>query len=637
MKLKNINKTYMNALIPEKEGSTLITSTFSQKNLSKIVLLIIILGLCPQFLIASKFNAFESSINDTSGVELSDMLTKIRLEQEFDYKIREQLSTFLETNRFMVNSTVEIKLIQNNDNNDNGIIKNTESKENQELPGIPSLPSFLLLNGVSDKLMMKENPQEFTSYVYVQSISVQLLIDEDYSPSDLDFIKRIVENTLKMKPSRGDLVQINQVAFPKKVNQIISISDSLNNITVSLDESSTSTTLPTLKFPIWWLVAAVILSGIMVFLYFIYKKFDAIQSEVQSNTATVSGSERSQQISGNLVKKAEINDIDNKELQRTEKDPVRLFVTMVKNNPSDLGRFLEHEFTNKNVNVLKTLVTVDKKLVFALEPYISPKIFKLMSSWLFANESNYYEIDSVQSLLDQVSERKNPNGIVYKFTPNQCFNFIHLMTNYELLMLMDNLSSEETVILLGHLDVFRFNDIMEQMDDKKIAEIWKVFDTAHYILLKEYEEAAQKIFSKSGKLLNTPKLTKTQLEGLVEALENTVGSKKDAMLNSLREISSDFSKSMLKHILRIEDLFTATDQVIEEILSDLSTKSIATVCTLVDEARSEMIMNSRAEREKIYIKSLIKKGFSNDEIRQAEFEVITKMKQSLYFKPNYEN
>lgn len=572
---------------------------------------------------------------DTVDKQLTEILTKTRIEQEFDQKIREQLSTIIKENRFVVNSSVDISLAYLRDET----IRREgdqqfENLRNQELPGTPSLPGFLLFKGLNTTSVSGGSYSSANSsmFIVIKQINVELLINQDYTAEERDFIRRLIQTAVKMNTERGDAVRINQIAFPENEEQTISISDSLNKLTVEEGESDKAAFSFLQKNPIWATLSGLLLMGLILISYFLFrKKGEQEVPEKESIAMMRNQNYQPEQDTGAPAYATEAVQVEK------VREPVGAFTELVKKNPCDMARFIEYEYRLHKEPTLQVLLTVDKKLIVAMKPYVSEEFYKILTNELFASDDTRYNVEAVQYFLDEIEKRINRDALVYKFLPNQTFSFINLLPIKHLVKLVQDLKPFSAAVILGHLDLKMFNKISEHLSVDHIAEIWQYLPMVHSINLESYEDLSGKIFKKSRKLLTKKNLPKLQLISLAEALEQTESSKKDLIMHNLKKKGSEFSSTILDQVVSVEDLFEMDAEVISELLSDFEPKEVAVICSVIDPEQAAIILKMRGDREKLLTDSYLTREISKQDQKIVQAKLLRRMKESSYFRNKNEN
>ncbi|MEP1140494.1 MAG: hypothetical protein ABJH44_09720, partial [Balneola sp.] len=166
----------------------------------------------------------QSSNNQTATQ--SAALQIASLEQAYDSQIIQILSNHFDRKKFFVDVNIDAEFITETvQTTDNQIVSR---RPQTFLPGLPFLPDENLQNSTTNQTPETVVNQNTFKSLQLNSIAVNIYADTSLTVTDIQFMTRVAGFAAKIDASRGDLINITQLAIPDpsfKPASVITIQD----------------------------------------------------------------------------------------------------------------------------------------------------------------------------------------------------------------------------------------------------------------------------------------------------------------------------------------------------------------------------------------------------------------------------
>ena len=184
-------------------------NTLVKKNLRKYLMLRYLFSL----LIVLCISGLSARAQSSGVISQSGQLQIASLEQAYDSQIILILSNHFDRKKFFVDVNIEAEFIEETlqTPGTQTITRNSQSF----LPGLPFLPDENLQNSQTTQAT-PQNTTNQTTYKTLQlnSLAVNIYADTSLSDTDLDFMRRVTGFAAKIDFTRGDVINITQLAIP---------------------------------------------------------------------------------------------------------------------------------------------------------------------------------------------------------------------------------------------------------------------------------------------------------------------------------------------------------------------------------------------------------------------------------------
>lgn len=590
------------------------------------------------------FQTNESSINESSTDDISLYILSNQYESLLEQRINTRLSYYFPSSSFIV--AVDINLLENNYTKGTGSVNPGQQPEDQSL--WTAVPQFLL----SEESTPDEINNELAAAlgINLNNILVQVNLDQNagYTNQDQTFIRFAIENIIKYEEERGDQINIQSRLFPNALladnpttglsnQRMFSLMDSIgaslnpnqlgNNQVAAMAESlENRINLLFLGF--------LFIFGVVVALFFIRRKRDDQNAIGSNNPVVITGSNQSffredvtasNEIIRNLnhtirnegLIEYSLNKDDNKEDRETES--LRFLMKLTSERPTDMARILEFWFNSDKEKTIQTILSIDLKILMMLSPYITKSVYKdivgIMNDLMEQDHTDFKY--SLEELAREIKAYEQPQSFIFKYQPVKDFNFIQLLKEKEITLLLAMLSLRDIALVFSHLSRDMLLKISAKMDTTLLNNVIKQMYIIQKITLSEYRRRAGQIFKEIHLNQEYDHLPDSLVTDVVSIIEGLEIDKQQEIIHGMKLDVDTNTAEIAQNVITLESIHDLDNVSLEKVIKPIKMDVLALAIKGFKEEFQERLLGFRPERERVYIKKIL----SSEQSSVAEIKV----------------
>lgn len=552
----------------------------------------------------------------TSNTSAQNQRETARLERHYEVQLKNALSNYYDENSYLVDASVELREVRV----PNNYQRSTQREEPvglETLPGLPILPEGFSRSVDEDTV----KPSEFSKALEISQKSMRVIVDTSYTFDDISFVEELVRSEANLEEERGDIVTVDQRAFPRGKNGLAvqqtqqttseSQQDSLQNEESPNEAGFFSLQNPEfLRYLIYGLIAFVLILVTALFLSARGKDedeeetrqrkrqdeaFNELKAEIQSLKETDSDEDEQPQITP-----------ERKAL--FEKD--RSYITnQYISHPKKVANLLEKWITSDpDDGVLKAAKAIkggNPKLLATLRPVLEREHFDALQYCLDDMSPMPVHEQMKQAREFRKELQDSSNGEDRDDSDHDMFNFINQLTDEQILHLFKDESDDMIAIALAQLDGDRAADILQLLDEKRRTSILVKMGNIDDLSIDAYKEVANHFSEKALKIINMKYVAADGVQSILQLIDTLPVNQQEEYVQSIAETDLELAQKVRKYFVGFSDIPDVENHILEEVLNELETETLILALIGADEEIYERIMEFRPNREQRLIKSEI--------------------------------
>ncbi len=569
------------------------------------------------------------------------------------------------------------------------VVQPQEDIKIENLPGLPFIPPNLQSNRPTGQDSIKASG--FDARFQLTRLNIKVLVDTSYSDEDVDFVEEAASLIANADEFRGDIVSVNKTVFPRNnraINQnikntpsrsIITQLDTTNrsdNIVTQTEEereeSTDNTFIPASPDTIiqmitlerekkeflgidWnnpehllYVIIALGLLFISSLLFAISRKSKSKNEEQlvqdqgfkkpvhQADKPGISGApiiSGTPVIPGTIPPESQIGPTV-KEMAKFEGDKTFIANVCI-SKPKIVADILTEWIKNDNeqgtAKAVKSLVSVDEKLINILKPYMSSNIYELINygidnSGSLTLEERIYETENFRS---SITTYKAPTESGE--SQNSLFDFVDQLTDHQILHLMKEESNEMISILLAQVAGERAGIILQKMDEDKRISVLLKMGKINNIPISVYKKVASHFSNKALDISDMKYVAADGVETILNTIETMPLSEQDAYVASIAEQDLELAKKIKKYFIGFDDLPKVKIELIKSALDEIPSETLILALRTAPAAVREKVLKSRTKRDQQLILSEIEmpSDATNSEVEDAQKTILYAVRRKM--------
>lgn len=535
------------------------------------------------------------------------------------------------------------------------VVQPQEDIKIENLPGLPFIPPNLQSNRPSRQDSIKASG--FDARFKLTRLNIKVLVDTSYSDEDVDFVEEATSLIANADEFRGDIVSVSKKVFPRNnraINQNIKNTPSRSVIT-QLDTTNTVTSITTQtdekaeeeieettdnKFisaapdtiiqtvtverekkeflGIDWnnpehLLYVIIGLGLLFISTLVFavsrkSKSKDIEQLEQNQGFEKPVHQTAKPIISETLSPESQNGPTVKEMAKFEGDKTfiaNLCISKPKVIASILSEWIKNDNEQGTVKAVKSLVSVDEKLINILKPHLSSDIFEIINYGInnFGALTLEERINETESFRSSITTYKT--STVAEESQSSLFDFVDQLTDQQILHLMKEESDEMISILLAQIAGERAGIVLQKMDeDKRISVILKM-GKINNIPISVYKKVASHFSKKALDISDMKYVAADGVDTILNTIETLPLSEQDAYVSSIAEQDLELAKKIKKYFIGFDDLPKVKIELIKSALDEIPSETLILALRTAPAAVREKVLKSRTKRDQQLILSEI--------------------------------
>ena len=560
------------------------------------------------------------------------------------------------------------------------VVQPQEDIKIENLPGLPFIPPNLQSNRPTGQDSIKASG--FDARFQLTRLNIKVLVDTSYSDEDVDFVEEAASLIANADEFRGDIVSVSKKVFPRNSRAfeqdvkkptapsptiLLDSNNIVNNIQeqpiedteegIVNDISPISAVLPDTVFQtlveereqklflgIDWnnpehlifIILALAILSIATFIYAVSRKpktnndEDTIQNREQSKTIL----NRPQSITTELNEEQSYKGPTVKEMAKFEGDKTfiaNMCISKPKIISSMFSEWIANDEEQGTTKVVKSLISVDEKLINILKPYMSSNIYEIINYGIdnFGSLTLEEKINETENLRSSITTYKTPKESEDKET--SIFEFVDQLTDQQILHLMKDESNEMISILLAQVAGERAGIVLQKMDENKRISVLLKMGKINNIPISVYKKVASHFSTKALAISDMKYVASDGVETILNTIETMPLSEQDAYVASIAEQDLELAKKIKKYFIGFDDLPKVKIELIKSALDEIPSETLILALRTAPAAVREKVLKSRTKRDQQLILSEIEmpSDATNSEVEDAQKTILYAVRRKM--------
>ena len=560
------------------------------------------------------------------------------------------------------------------------VVQPQEDIKIENLPGLPFIPPNLQSNRPTGQDSIKASG--FDARFQLTRLNIKVLVDTSYSDEDVDFVEEAASLIANADEFRGDIVSVSKKVFPRNSRAfeqdvkkptapsptiLLDSTNIVNNIQeqpiedteegIVNDISPISAVLPDTVFQtlveereqklflgIDWnnpehlifIILALAILSIATFIYAVSRKpktnndEDTIQNREQSKTIL----NRPQSITTEINEEQSYKGPTVKEMAKFEGDKTfiaNMCISKPKIISSMFSEWIANDEEQGTTKVVKSLISVDEKLINILKPYMSSNIYEIINYGIdnFGSLTLEEKINETENLRSSITTYKSPKESEDKET--SIFEFVDQLTDQQILHLMKDESNEMISILLAQVAGERAGIVLQKMDENKRISVLLKMGKINNIPISVYKKVASHFSTKALAISDMKYVASDGVETILNTIETMPLSEQDAYVASIAEQDLELAKKIKKYFIGFDDLPKVKIELIKSALDEIPSETLILALRTAPAAVREKVLKSRTKRDQQLILSEIEmpSEATNSEVEDAQKTILYAVRRKM--------
>ena len=560
------------------------------------------------------------------------------------------------------------------------VVQPQEDIKIENLPGLPFIPPNLQSNRPTGQDSIKASG--FDARFQLTRLNIKVLVDTSYSDEDVDFVEEAASLIANADEFRGDIVSVSKKVFPRNSRAfeqdvkkptapsptiLLDSNNIVNNIQeqpiedteegIVNDISPISAVLPDTVFQtlveereqklflgIDWnnpehlifIILALAILSIATFIYAVSRKpktnndEDTIQNREQSKTIL----NRPQSITTEINEEQSYKGPTVKEMAKFEGDKTfiaNMCISKPKIISSMFSEWIANDEEQGTTKVVKSLISVDEKLINILKPYMSSNIYEIINYGIdnFGSLTLEEKINETENLRSSITTYKTPKESEDKET--SIFEFVDQLTDQQILHLMKDESNEMISILLAQVAGERAGIVLQKMDENKRISVLLKMGKINNIPISVYKKVASHFSTKALAISDMKYVASDGVETILNTIETMPLSEQDAYVASIAEQDLELAKKIKKYFIGFDDLPKVKIELIKSALDEIPSETLILALRTAPAAVREKVLKSRTKRDQQLILSEIEmpSDATNSEVEDAQKTILYAVRRKM--------
>ena len=560
------------------------------------------------------------------------------------------------------------------------VVQPQEDIKIENLPGLPFIPPNLQSNRPTGQDSIKASG--FDARFQLTRLNIKVLVDTSYSDEDVDFVEEAASLIANADEFRGDIVSVSKKVFPRNSRAfeqdvkkptapsptiLLDSTNIVNNIQeqpiedteegIVNDISPISPVLPDTVFQtlveereqklflgidwnnpehLLYIILALAILFITALMFAVSRKpktkndEEVVQDKGKANTI----SNIPQSITTELNEEHSRKGPTVKEMAKFEGDKTfiaNMCISKPKIISSMFSEWIANDEEQGTSKVVKSLISVDEKLINILKPHMSSNIYEIISYGIDNSGSLSLEerINETENLRSSITTYKSPKESEDKET--SMFDFVDQLTDQQILHLMKDESNEMISILLAQVAGERAGIVLQKMDEDKRISVLLKMGKINNIPISVYKKVASHFSTKALAISDMKYVAADGVETILNTIETMPLSEQDAYVASIAEQDLELAKKIKKYFIGFDDLPKVKIELIKSALDEIPSETLILALRTAPAAVREKVLKSRTKRDQQLILSEIEmpSEATNSEVEDAQKTILYAVRRKM--------
>ena len=595
-----------------------------------------------------------------------------KYERYYEVVLDNALSDYYREGTFIVDvkATLERILVPNGYQ----VVQPQEDIKIENLPGLPFIPPNLQSNRPTGQDSIKASG--FDARFQLTRLYIKVLVDTSYSDEDVDFVEEAASLIANADEFRGDIVSVSKKVFPRNSRAfeqdikkptapsttiLLDSTNIINNIqeqpNEDLEENIVNDILPDTVFQtlveereqklflgidwnnpeqLLYIILALAILFITALIFAVSRKPKTKNDEevVQDKGKAKTTLNIPQSIVNEVNEEYSHKGPTIKELAKFEGDKtfiVNMCISKPKIISSMFSEWIANDEEQGSSKVVKSLISVDEKLIKILKPHMSSNIYEIISYGIDNSGSLSLEerMNETENLRSSITTYKSPKKSEDKET--SMFDFVDQLTDQQILHLMKDESNEMVSILLAQFAGERAGIVLQKMDEDKRISVLLKMGKINSIPISVYKKVASHFSTKALAISDMKYVAADGVETILNTIETMPLSDQDAYVASIAEQDLELAKKIKKYFIGFDDLPKVKIELIKSALDEIPSETLILALRTAPAAVREKVLKSRTKRDQQLILSEIEmpSEATNSEVEDAQKTILYAVRRKM--------
>ncbi len=466
----------------------------------------------------------------------------------------------------------------------------------------------------------------------IDRIRVFLAVDSSVSPTNAEFYRNLISNTLRLDARRGDNIVLTTTNFPKEDKVPGS-----NSVTVNArleqnpeNQGAMMSMINDLGNNLSMILGIGLgLVGLLIFIGLIWRQkrgTEALAAALSANKSESSGAGMGEgagyngQMNGQMMQGMPAIQMQTEMVMHQDQQQADLrasdpLMDWLINDRTNLAFTFERWSREQGANGIQ-------KMVMLLYPYgnhfldmltelLEPKTAHAVDmAWRRWSPEN----------LDSAAQKRALDELVLAMRNQRQFGnfpFVIYLKDDEIVTLLEDEPAINCLMVLEGLSAARKSVLMNMFGVEKASDILSSYPALAAIRFDEYAELSTNLFKKLKEIRESKGKNVEAFKQVLATIEQQSISQQEEMLDKLRDSNRELYAYVREHITLWSDIPEIADEVLQQAMGALDSDSLAALISS-DTVLQERLLPFRAPREQLLIKDLLNQGNINTNKTEKE-------------------
>lgn len=567
---------------------------------------------------------FSLKAQSSGVISQSGQLQIASLEQAYDSQIILILSNHFDRKKFFVDVNIDAEFIEETIQTPGTqtIARNPQSF----LPGLPFLPDENLQNSQTTQATPQNTTNQSTfKTLQLNSLAINIYADTSLSDTDLDFMRRVTGFAAKVDFTRGDVINITQLAIPNP--------DFEPTVVISnTEEPEPKSLLSSFQdYLVEIILLAVFLLGL--FGYGIFRN-SKDKSDFQAQR---------QKLKSDITLEGSLNPDSNLSFFGSSKEHSRDIVSefeLVSENffkyPQEVSLvfefWIDSDEKNGPSNVAEVVSAVDSSSLKLLQNHIDEEKLETIKESIrnlppMSIDEKYRAAKYFNSVIEDENTDEKSNK---KHAKLGLFKFLTHLSDDLLTELIKTENNVSAALIIDYLPEDKAASILNTFERSRAAEIMLKMSTLHTLSYKEQSKISSGLFEKAILVRDNVHEQDFGVENILPILENLPVDEQRRYIEQLKSTGSQVGIILEKEFFTIEQIPELEDEVVKNGVEELDTSTLLEALIGLETASIDKILNGRPKREQQLIRLELESINGEHQINtEAKKKLVSSLRKSL--------
>jgi flagellar motor switch protein FliG len=517
------------------------------------------------------------------------------LEQAYDSQVIQILSNHFDRKKFFVDVNINAEFVEETFQTPTS--QPVTRRQQSFLPGLPFLPDENLQNSQTTTTQDVVQNQATYRSMRLTNLAINIYADTSLSVSDLDFMRRVTGFAAKVDFTRGDVINITQLAIPDPdFEPAVVITNTQEPEPKSLLSSFSD------------YYVEMILLGIFLLGLFGYGMF-------RNSTDKSNFQSQRENLKSDITVEGSLNPDSNLSFFGSSKEQSHDIVSefeLVSENffkyPQEVSLvfefWIDSDEKNGPSNVGEVVSAIDSSSLKLLQNHLDEEKLEIIKEALrnlppMSIDEKYRAAKYFNSVIADENKEDNSNK---KHAKLGLFKFLTHLSDSHLTELIKTENNVSAALIIDYLPEEKAAAILNTFERSRAAEIMLKMSTLHTLSYKEQSKISSGLFEKAILVRDNEQQEDYGVENILPILENLPIDEQKRYIEQLKSTGSPVGTILEKEFFTIDQIPELEDEVVKKGIEDIDTSTLLEALVGLNDESVDKILFSRPKREQQLIR-----------------------------------